>query len=100
MLDTCGDHGIVRDGDSGIGGEDLTLLLLSCVDGEREAQVDAGMEVRHVVIQIRLADLGLGVEDVHDKGVEIDGIETFGGVIKNSIVDIVSCCHKLVACDG
>ncbi len=64
------------------------------------AQVDAGMEVSHVVIQIRLADLGVGGEDVHDAGAEIDGIETFGGVIKNSVVDVVDCRHKLVACDG
>ncbi len=58
------------------------------------------MEVGHVVIQIRLADLGVGVEDVHDEGAEIDSIETFSGVVKNGIVDVVNCCHKLVACDG
>jgi hypothetical protein len=44
------------------------------------------MEVGHVVIQIRLADLDVGGEDLHDEGVEIDGIETFGGVVKNGIV--------------
>jgi hypothetical protein len=48
------------------------------------------MEVGHVVIQFRLADLGVGVEDVHDKDAEINGIETFGGVVKNSLVDIVN----------
>jgi hypothetical protein len=48
------------------GSKDLTVLLLPCVDSKREARVDAGMEVGHVVIQIRLADLGIGVEDVHD----------------------------------
>jgi hypothetical protein len=58
------------------------------------------MEVGHVVIQIRLADLGVGGEDVHDKGVEIDGVETFGGVVKSGKVDIVNCRHKLVTCDG
>ncbi len=47
------------------------------------------MEVGHVVIQIRLADLGVGGEDVHDKGAEIDGIKTFGGVVKNSVVDVI-----------
>ncbi len=66
VLGTCGDHGFVRDGDIGIGGKDLTFLLLPCVDGKGEAGVDAGIEVSHVVIQIRLADLGVGVEDVHD----------------------------------
>ncbi len=45
------------------------------------------MEAGYVV----LADLGIGVEGVHDKGVEIDSIETFGGVLKNGIVDIVDC---------
>jgi hypothetical protein len=66
VLGTCGDHGFVGDGDSSIGGEDLTLLLLPRVDGKGEAKDNAGMEVGHVVIQIRLADLGVGVEDVHD----------------------------------
>jgi hypothetical protein len=58
------------------------------------------MEVGHVVIQIRLADLDVGGENVHDKGVEIDCIETFGRVVKNSVVDVVYCCRKLVARDG
>ncbi len=66
MIGTCGHHGFAGDGDSGIGGKDLTLLLLPCVDSKGEAGVNAGMEVGHVVIQIRLADLGIGVEDVHD----------------------------------
>ncbi len=66
VLGTCGDHGFVRDGDTGIGGKDLTFLLLPCVDGKGEAGVDAGMEVCHVVIQIRFTDLGVGVKDVHD----------------------------------
>ncbi len=66
VLGTCGDHGFVGDGDTGIGGKDLTFLLLPCVDSKGGASVDAGIEVSHVVIQIRLADLGIGVEDVHD----------------------------------
>ncbi len=100
MLGTCGDHGLVGDGDSGMCCKDLAFLVFPCVDGEGEAQVDAGMEVGHVVILIRLADLGIGSEDVHDKGAEIDGIETFGGVIKNSLEDIVDRRCKLDACDG
>ena len=31
---------------------------------------------------------------------EINGIETFGGVIKNGVVDIINCCRELVMCDG
>ncbi len=58
------------------------------------------MEVGHVVIQIRLAYLGVGGEDVHDKGAEINGIETFGGVVKNGVVDIIDRRRKFVACDG
>ncbi len=100
MLGTCGDHGFVGDGDSGIGGKDLTFLLFPHVDGKGEAGVDAGMKVGHVVIQIRLADLGIGVEDVHDEGAEIEGVETFGGVVKNGIVDIIDRCCELVTCDG
>jgi hypothetical protein len=91
VLGTCGDHGFVGDGDTGIGSKDLTFLLLPCVNGKGEARVDAGMEAGHVVIQIRLADLGVRVEDVHDEGAEIDGIETFGRVIKNGVVDLVNC---------
>ncbi len=66
VLGTCGDHGFDGDGDSSIGGKDLTLLLLPCVSGKGKARVNARMEVRHVFIQIKLADLGIGVEDVHD----------------------------------
>ena len=36
VLGTCSDHGFVGDGDSGIGGEDLTFLLFPCVNGNRE----------------------------------------------------------------
>jgi hypothetical protein len=32
--------------------------------------------------------------------VEIDGVETFSGVVKNGIVDTVNCRRKLVSCDG
>ena len=88
---TCSDHGFVGDGDSGISGKDLTFLLFPRVDSKGEACVDAGMEVGHFVIQIRLADLGVGVQDMHDKGAEIDGVETFSGVIKNGIVDVINC---------
>ncbi len=31
---------------------------------------------------------------------EIDGVKTFGGVIKNGVVDIVNHPHELVTCDG
>ncbi len=100
MLGTCGDHGFVGDGDTGIGNEDLTFFLLPLVDGEGEAGLDPRMEVGHVVIQIRLADLWVGVEDEHDEGAEIDGVETFGGAITNDIVDVVDCRRKLATCDG
>ncbi len=75
-------------------------MQFHCVNGKGEAQVDAGMEVGHVVVQIRLADLGKGVEDVLDEGAEIDGVETFGGVVKNGVVDAIDCHHKLIVCDG
>ncbi len=100
MLGACGDHGLVGDGDSSIGCKDLAFLLFSSVDGKGEAQVNARMEVGHVVIQIRLVGLGIGGEDVHEEGAEIDGVETFGGVIKNGIVDVVDCHRKLVTRDG
>jgi hypothetical protein len=35
-----------------------------------------------------------------DKGAEIDGADTFSGVAKNGIVDVVDCHCKLVTCDG
>ncbi len=100
MLGTGGDHGFVGDGNSGIGCKDQAFLLLPSVDGKGEAQVNAGMEVSHVVIQIRLAYLGLGDEDVHDEGAEINGVENFRGGFKNGKVDVVDCRHKLNTCDG
>jgi hypothetical protein len=36
MLGKCGDHGLVGDGDSSIGGKDLAFLLFPCVDGKGE----------------------------------------------------------------
>ncbi len=93
----CGDHGLVRDGDFCISCKDLAFLLFPSVDGEGKARIDARMEVSHVVIQIRLTDLGMGGEDVHDKGAEIDGVETFGGVVKNGVEEVIDCRHKLVA---
>ncbi len=76
MLGTCGGHGLIGDGDSAIGGKDLAFLLFPCVDGMGGGQVDAGMEFGHVVIQISLAYLGVGGEDVRDEGAEINCIET------------------------
>ncbi len=67
MFGACGDHGLIKDRDSGKGCEDLALLLLPCLDSKGRAQVNARMEVGHVVIQIRLADLGVAGEDVHDE---------------------------------
>ncbi len=58
------------------------------------------MEVGHVVIQIRLVGLGVGVEDVHDECAEIDVIATFGGVVKNGVVDVINCRRVLVMGDG
>jgi hypothetical protein len=102
MFGAYGDHSLIGDGYSGVGSKDLALLLFPCIEGKGEVQIDAGagMETGHVVIQIRLADLRVGGEDVHDKGAEIDGIETFGGIVKNGVVDIVDCNRKLVVCDG
>ncbi len=37
---------------------------------------------------------------MHGKGAEIDGVETFGGVVKNGVVDVIKCLRELVACDG
>jgi hypothetical protein len=99
MHGACGDHHFVGDGYSSIGGKDLTLLLFPHVDNKGEAQVNARLEIGHIVIQIRLADLSVGGEDVHDKGAKINGVESFGGVLKYGLVDVVNCRHILVACD-
>jgi hypothetical protein len=100
MFVACGDCGLIGDGDSGISCKDLVLLLFPCVDSKGEAQADARMEVSHVVIQIRLADLGIGGEDVHEEGAGIDGIETFDGVVKNGVVDVINCRRELVSHNG
>ncbi len=46
-----------------------------------------------------MADLSVGSKDVHEEGVEINGIESFGGVIKNGIVDVINCHCAQVAHD-
>jgi hypothetical protein len=67
VLGNCGGYyGFVGDGDTGIAGKELTYLPLPLVDGKEKAGFDARIEVVHVVIQIMLADLGVGVVDVHD----------------------------------
>jgi hypothetical protein len=76
---------------SAASGKDLTFLLFSHANGKGEARVDAGMQGGHVVVQIRLADLGIGVGDVHEEGVETNNVEAFSGVVKNSVVDVVNC---------
>jgi hypothetical protein len=53
VLGTCGDHGFVGDGDSSISSEDLAFLLFPHVNGKGGGRVDAGVEVGHVVVQIR-----------------------------------------------
>ncbi len=90
MLGTCGDHGFIGDGDSGISCKDLTFLLFPCVDRNG----------RRLCCHPDQVGSGVDGEGVHDKGVEIDGVETFGRIIKNGVVDIVNRHLKLVVCDG
>ncbi len=86
--------------DSSAGGKDLAFFLFACVDGQGEAGVDACVEVGHVVIQVRLADLGVCGENMLDKRAEVDTVEAFHWVGKDSIVDVVDGHGKLVTHDG
>ena len=47
-----------------------------------------------------MADLGVHQLNVFDKCTKVGAVETFGGVIKDGVVDIVYGCGKLVAGDG
>jgi hypothetical protein len=44
-LGACGNHGVVGDGDSGIGCKDLAFLMFPIIDSKGEARVNARMEV-------------------------------------------------------
>ena len=100
VLGSGGDHELVGDRDSCIGGEDLALLLFAHVDGPRETRVDADVELGHVVVQVRLADLGVYGQDVLDQRAEVDTIESFRWIVKDSVVDNIDGSGELVSSDG
>jgi hypothetical protein len=62
--------------------------------------VDAGVEVREVVNQVGLADLGIRCQDVCDERTQINAVEAFNRIVQYGIVDIIDGGGKLVACDG
>jgi len=100
VLGSGGDHELVRDRDSCVGGEDLALLLFTHVDGQWEAGVDADVELGHVVVQVGLADLGVRGQDVLDQRAEVDAVESFRWIVKDGVVDVVDGGGELVSSDG
>ncbi len=100
MFGPGGDHHFVLDWDSSVVGDDLVYFFFASVDGQGVAGVDAYVEVGHVVVQVRLADLGVCGENMLDKRAEVGAIEAFCQVIKEGIVDFVNGRGKLVARDG
>jgi hypothetical protein len=60
-------HHFLGDGHTCILQERLELLLLACVDCKWEVGINSLVEIGDVVIEIRLADLGICSMDVGDE---------------------------------
>ena len=78
----------------------MALLLFSRVNGQWETGVDSNVELGHVVVQVRLADLGVRGQDVLDQRAEVDAVEAFRWIIENGVVDVVDGGGELVSSDG
>ena len=94
------DHRGFGDGDTRVGGKIPAFLLLPGVDGEGEDRIHADVELGHVVVHVRLADLGIRCEDVHHQCAEVNAVEPLDGIIEHGVVDVVDGRGKLVAHDG
>jgi hypothetical protein len=95
-----GDHRCFRGRNAGVLGERLTLLLFACVDSKWEGRCDASDKFCHVVVNVRLGYCCICAANVSDDVATGDCVETFGGVIKFCIINIVNGHRKLVMCDG
>ncbi len=98
-LHAGGDHCCFGDRNVGILGKRLTLLLFACADSKWEGRFDASDKFGHVVINVGLENCSIGAANVSDKVMKGDCVETFGGVIKFCIINIIDGRRKLVACD-
>jgi hypothetical protein len=58
------------------------------------------VELSHVVVQVRLTDLGVRGQDVLDQRVEGDAVEAFRWIVENGVVDVVDGGGELVSSDG
>ncbi len=94
-----GDHCCFGDWNAGVLGKHLALLLFVCVDSKWEGRFDAGDKFGHVVINVGLGNHSIGAANASDKVTKGDCIETFGGVIKFRIINIIDGRPKLVLCD-
>jgi hypothetical protein len=94
-----GDHGGVGDGDASMVCQYLAFFLLPGVRCQWQDWVDAGVELHEVILQVRLADLGICHQDVHDKHTQIDAIEALDWIIQYGLVDVIDGGGKLAAGD-
>jgi hypothetical protein len=99
VLGSGGDHELVGDRDTCVGGKDLALLLFLRVDSQWEVGLDADVELGHVVVQVGLADLSVRGQDVLDQRAEVDAIESFRWIAEGGVV-YVDGGGKLVSSDG
>jgi hypothetical protein len=95
-----GDHGGIGDGDAGVVHKYLAFFLLPGVHCHWQDWVDAGVEFCEVIIQVRLADLGIRHQDVRDKHMQINAVEALNWIVRYSIVEVVDGGSKLGAVDG
>ncbi len=99
-LCTGGDHRCFRNRNAGVLCKLLTLLLFAYVDSKWEGRFDAGDKFSHVVVNVGLGNHCIDVANGSGDVTKRDCVETFGGVIKFCIINIVNGRCKLVACDG
>ncbi len=67
MLGTGPDHHFLGDGHACVLHKHLALLLLECVDDKWKVGIDSLIGIGDVVVEIRLADLGICSADVGDE---------------------------------
>ncbi len=80
-------------------GKCLALLLFACVDSKWEGRFDASDKFGHVVVNVGLGNCSIDAANVSDEVTKGDCVETFGGVIKFRIINIIDGRRKLFACD-
>ncbi len=81
MLGARGYHRGFGDGDACVRCKNLALFLFPCINGQREDEVDADVELCEVIIEIWLADLCVCCHDVCDEFMQTNAIEPINWIV-------------------